>query len=215
MRCALLLLLLLAAASAKATTVFKCTAADGTVGFQDHPCDAHVRQQRLQLQDAAPASAAPAEASAAATSATAPVAAPVATAPPPPRPPAPDAYLCTRYDGSRYLSEDGVGVRRAVPYAMLGGSGMSLAEAYGGRDGIGVSAPGLRRAPDLPATQNPLAGAYVWVDDQCLRVAPQEACAYLHGELDRVEGQLRRAFSDTEAQLRQEAQTLRERLRGC
>ena len=42
-----------------------------------------------------------------------------------------------------------------------------------------------------------------------------EACAYLRNELDKVTGQLRRAFSDTEARLEQEQAELRERLRGC
>jgi hypothetical protein len=214
MRRALLLLLLAASAPAGAADVYKCIGADGAVGFQDHPCAATARQQRLTLPDvppptqtapAAPPPEPPPE----------PPAAPPASAPTTPSPAPAETYLCTRYDGTRYLSDDGIGARHAVPYAMLGGAGMSLAEAYGGSNGIGVSAPGLRPVPTLPAAQNPIAGAYVWVEDACRRIRPEDACAYLRGELDEVERKLRRAFSDTEAQLRDQAQALRERMRGC
>lgn len=214
MRFVPLLTLALFALHAQAADVYKCTAADGSVGFQDHPCGAGARQQRLQLQDQSPPPSPPA-APATDTAPPAPVAAPPAAVPAPSPPPAADVYLCQRYDGTRYLSDSGVGARHWVPYAMLGGSGMSLADAYGGRDGIGVSAPGLRQPPTLPAAQNPIAGAYVWVDDECRRITPQQSCAFLQSELDRVQSRLRRAFSDTEADLKREAQSLRERMRGC
>ncbi|GAA0724973.1 hypothetical protein GCM10009105_38060 [Dokdonella soli] len=139
----------------------------------------------------------------------------VSSAPQAPLVSPPSFFLCTRYDGSRYLSDDGIGSRSAVPYGMLGGSGQSLAQAYGGPNGIGVSAPGLRTIPDIPAAQAPLAGAYVWVDDECHHADPQEACAYLRSRIDDVEHKLKRAFSDTEAQLKDERTALRERMRGC
>lgn len=199
---------------AQAADVYKCTAADGSIGFQDHPCSVGTRQQRLQLQDQTPPPS-PTATPAIDAAPPAPAAAPPAAAPAPPPAPAADVYLCLRYDGTRYLSDSGVGARHWVPYAMLGGSGMSLAEAYGGRDGIGVSAPGLRQPPNLPAAQNPIAGAYVWVDDECRLTTPQQACAFLQSELERVQSRLRRAFSDTEADLKREAQSLRERMRGC
>jgi hypothetical protein len=214
MRFSLLLPMILFALHAQAADVYKCTAADGSIGFQDHPCGAGTRQQRLQLQDPSPPPSPPATPATDAVPPT-PAAAPPAAAPAPPPAPAADVYLCLRYDGTRYLSDSGVGARHWVPYAMLGGSGMSLAEAYGGRDGIGVSAPGLRQPPNLPAAQNPIAGAYVWVEDECRLTTPQQACAFLQSELERVQSRLRRAFSDTEADLKREAQSLRERMRGC
>ena len=131
------------------------------------------------------------------------------------QPPPPEFFLCTRHDGSRYASDDGRGGRSAVPLGMLGVPERSLAQAYGGRNGIGVSAPGVRPIPEIPAAQAPLAGAYVWIDDACHRATAREACAYLRGELDRVQDQLKRAFSDTEAQFKQQQLTLRERMRGC
>ena len=195
-----------------AASVWRCTAGDGTVGFQDRPCGHGRTQHVVELPDDPPPPPAAAVAPAVADTA-APVELPAAPAVA--APPAPDFFLCTRYDGSRYLSEDGIGSRSAVPYGMLAGSGLGLAEAYGGNHGIGVSAPGLRPIPTIPSAQMPLAGAYVWIDDECHRAGPAEACGWLRGRLDEVGHKLKRAFSDTAPQLRQEQASLRERLRGC
>jgi hypothetical protein len=209
----MLTLLLAAPFAVSAAPAFKCTAADGSVAFQDRPCERGARQQRLQLPEYAP----PALTAdgAAAEDAPAPAPADVTSSPPVPREPPPSFFLCTRYDGSRYSSDSGVGDRYAVPYGMLGGSGRSLAQNYGGRDGIGVSAPGLREIPTLPAAEAPLASAYVEVEDECHRASPQEACSYLRAELDGVRDKLKRAFSDTQAGLQRQERQLRERLRGC
>lgn len=209
----LALTLLLAAPAAVAADAFKCTAADGSVSFQDRPCRDASRQQRFQLPQYAP----PPPATDEAVVEAAPPEEPQLPAPAPavPREPPPSFFLCTRYDGSRYLSDSGIGDRYAVPYGMLAGSGRGLAQAYGGRGGIGVSAPGLRAPPTIPADQAPFATNYVQVEDECHRAAPQEACAYLRDELDRLRGELRRAFSDTEAQLKQRERELRARQRGC
>ncbi len=59
------------------------------------------------------------------------------------------------------------------------------------------------------------AGAYVWVDDRCHRAGPQEACAYLQGQLDDVLARIRSVSMDAEAPLKQQADDLRERMRGC
>ncbi|MEO5625258.1 MAG: hypothetical protein ABIQ70_04545, partial [Dokdonella sp.] len=69
--------------------------------------------------------------------------------------------------------------------------------------------------PHLPASQAPLAGNYVWIEDACHFAQPQEACTYLRKELDSVLSKLRRAFSDTQSQLEHDENSLRERLRGC
>jgi hypothetical protein len=209
-----LLAAVLFAAAANATEVYRCTGANG-VSYQDTPCAADQKQGVMHLVDAPPPPPPPASAPADDTVSATP---PTDAAPPPPAlpsTPAPDFYLCTATDGSHYVSEDGVGRRSAVPYAMLGDSGQTLAQAYGGPNGIGVSAPGLRTPPTIPASKSPLASSYVWVVDECHHADAQEACAYLRNELDKVDGKLRRAFSDTQAQLRQEQATLRERLRGC
>lgn len=207
-----LLLLACFPLAATATEVYRCTGPDG-VGYQDTPCADAGGQSVIHLADPPPVvQAAPPDA----TGEDAPVTAAPAPAPTPPAPatPPPSFYLCVASDGSRYVSEDGIGRRSLVPYAMLAGSGKSLAQAYG-PGGIGVSAPELQHPPTIPAHADPLGASYVWVVDECHHADAVEACAYLRNELDKVTGKLRRAFSDTEAQLRQDQAQLRERLRGC
>lgn len=206
---------LLCAADAIAADAYRCTAADGSVAFQDHACAPSEKERRLQLPQYAAPVPAPDDADSAPEAAPSSPPSVASATPVPSRTPPPDFFLCVRYDGSRYLSETGIGSSSAVPYGMLGDSGRGLAQAYGGRNGIGVSAPGLRTIPNVPASQAPIAGAYVWIDDQCHHAGPDEACAYLGKELDRVQDTLKRAFSDTEPQLKQQADTLRARMRGC
>ena len=198
---------------AAAASVFRCTAADGSVAFQDRPCAAGERQQAVVLAPLPPPPPATADIT------------PAPADEPPPAPPAPVATpaaeppprfdLCTRHDGSRYASRDGTGGYSLVPFGMLAGSGQDLAQAYGGRNGIGVSAPGLRQPPSIPAREAPLAGAYVRIEDECHPASPAEACSWLRSRLDDVEKRLRRAFSDTAPALEQERTTLRTELRGC
>jgi len=207
---------LLHAGRAAAVDVFRCVGADGATVYQDVPCNDGERQSVIHLVDdrpPPPPSQAPDEPEATQPADAAPNDA-IANAPPPP-PPGPSFFLCTRHDGSRYISENGIPGRTAVPYAMLSGSGQTLGEAYGGRNGIGVSAPGLRTPPTLPASANPLAGAYVWIEDECHFAQPPEACAFLRSRLDEVEYRLKRAFSDTAPQLKTERDSLRQRMRGC
>lgn len=196
---------------AGAADVYKCTATDGTVGFQDHPCGASTREERIHFVDYAtpPAAETPVPVEAAPEMAPAP---PAAQAPAAARAAAPAVFLCTRFDGSRYLSDTGIGATNWVPYEAVQPN-RDLASAYGGRNGAGVSAPGTGEPPHT--TSNHAGSTYVRVDDECRRAAPDEACAFLRKELDELRGQLRRSFSDTEAELRQRQRELEERMRGC
>ena len=206
------LLVAVAIRRADAASVYRCVGTDGSASFQDRPCQSGLSQRVVRLPDAPPApipTAPPADVDVPDMNVTA---APVVVAP---TIAAPDFFLCTRHDGSRYVSEDGRHGSSAVPIGMLGLPDRDLAQAYGGRNGVGISAPGVRPIPQIPAGQAALAGAYVWIDDTCHHAAAQEACAYLRGELEAVQDQLKRAFSDTEAQLKQQRDSLRDRLRGC
>lgn len=202
-------------AQAQAARVYRCTDGRGTPAYQDQPCGRDKQQRIVHVPDAAPlppvTPTTPPHDEASATTAV------TTSLPPAPAPQAapPSFFLCTRYDGSRYVSDDGVGARHAVPLGILGVPERSLADAYGGRNGIGVSAPGLRPIPRIPAAQAPLAGSYVWIDDVCHHAQPAEACAYLRDELATLQSKLRRAFSDEEPTLKARAQSVRERLHGC
>jgi hypothetical protein len=202
---------------AHAATAYKCIDARGAISFQDQPCRTGQKQHSIRLPDSAP----PAE-----TTAEAPPPPPAALPPPQPVPPTPAPpptpqipvpafYLCTRADGSTYMSEDGQGSSMAVPLGIMGIPNRSLADAYSGPNSIGVSAPGLRKIPNVPAGAVPFGGMYTWIYDECHFAQPREACSYLRTQLDDVGVKLRRAFSDEAPQLEQQQATLRERMRGC
>jgi hypothetical protein len=199
-----------------AATVYKCVGAKGAIAFQDHPCTSSARQTTLHLPDEAPAPPpAPAiEEPQFETEAEAPIAqAPVA--PQPPANPAPDFYLCTRYDGTRYMSDTGEGGSALVPLGVLGVPGRSLADAYSPQNSIGVSAPGLRQIPRVPAGSVPFGGMSTWIYDECHQAAPREACTYLRQSLDDVRYKLTKAFSDTTPELKRQETDILARMRGC
>jgi hypothetical protein len=203
-----LVLITLLASPAHAAHAWRCVDARGSVSFQDQPCTTGQKQDIVPLADdvAPPApSEAPAQNDEDADATPAPVA-------PSPRSLAPAFFVCTRFDGSHYRNETGIGASRLVPFGADGELQGDLASAYGGKNGIGVSAPGLRSAPH---TTSRLGNAYTRIDDQCHRAGPREACAYLRSEISDVEDQLKRAFSDTESTLKQRQADLRGQLRGC
>lgn len=200
------------APAAQAVDVLRCVAGDGSVVYQDRPCPAGQAGEPLHLPDDPPPPA---------------VLAVPASSPDPHAEPEPAAepiaveaagprfLLCTRADGSQYISDDGWVGGTGVPYGMVGGSGMGLAEVYGGPNGAGVSAPGLRTVPRIPAGTRPHAGAMIWIDDQCHEAAPREACAWLARRHREVTRRLEHAFSDQAPALEQEQAALRERMHGC
>jgi hypothetical protein len=213
---AVLLMTLAVSVSLHATTVYKCVDAKGAIAFQDHPCASSTRQSTMRLPDVPPPPP-PADEPADMDTDSAP---PPEIAEAPPEPdipgiPPPNFYLCTRYDGTRYMSDTGEGGSALVPLGVLGVPGRGLADAYGGSNGIGVSAPGLRTVPRVPAGSTPFGGMSTWIYDECHLASPPEACAYLRSSLDDVTSKLRRAFSDTQAQLKEQQAQLQQRMRGC
>jgi hypothetical protein len=202
------------AAPCGAESVYKCVGSDNVPRFQDHPCRADDRSEVIALDPLPPAPPRADSADAAAPAAPTP-APPAAADVPDARPPAPVRYACVRADGSRYLTDTLPTQQTAVPLGVLGVPGSGLAEAYGGRNGIGVSAPGLRTPPVESARHNPLAGGYVWTEDACRPLTTFDACSGLRDQLRETERKLRRAFKDDAIELERNATRLREELRGC
>lgn len=204
----------LLAPSVQALTVYRCTGADGAIAFQDRPCPRSGKSQRVELPDESAPKAAPAP------DFSRPEPAPTTRSPPQalaPMPAAtqPFAIVCTREDGSRYLSASGHGDRRAVPLAMLGLPSQTLSEAYGGPNGIGVSAPGLREAPTDRSGRAAAGSLYTWVEDPCERLAGSAYCAFLDSRIGDAERRLRLAFSDRAPEIRTEIEALRRRAEAC
>lgn len=208
------LLVAQSAALAATTSIYRCLGADGVVKFQDTACQTDESSRRIELPDApsAPIVDRPRDDVEVPSTQTrsdvqresAPALASKA-----------GAILCTREDGSRYLSASGRGEQRAVPLGMLGVPGDSLAGAYAGRDGIGVSAPGLREPPVDRSSYGQLGGMYTWVEDSCVQINAAQLCGFLGERITDAERRLRHAFSDTSAQVRQELESLRQRARQC
>jgi len=205
----MLALLCIVTAPVVAGAAYQCTAANGRVTFQDKPCPGNQRQQVLQLDESQPAAPPPPPPAAAAT---------VPEPPPPPRHvkpvvPVPVMYACvSATDGKTYLSDNGEPAPYQVPYGMLGVGSPSLAQAYGAPNGAGASAPELNRGRVSPG----LVGNYfVWVQDQCHQLTPNETCRALRDAYDDNASKLRRAFKSDQPPLEAREQALLAQLQGC
>lgn len=207
------------AAPCGAQSVYKCVGTEGPPRYQDHPCRSDDRSEVIALDPIPPAPPAPPPGDPAGSSVPSDIDSIASSAAPSEpagaRPPAPVRYACVRADGSRYLTDTLPTQQTAVPLGVLGAPGSGLAEAYGGRNGIGVSAPGLRTPPVESARRNPLAGGYVWTEDACRPLTTFDACSGLRDQLRETERKLRRAFKDDAVDLERNATRLREELRGC
>jgi hypothetical protein len=206
--------LLAGSAPLAALEVHKCVGPDGRVAFQDGPCAQGDSSTLVRLPDDPGADVVPE---------------PGIEAPPPavklppkrahPIPPAapsvPAASICVREDGSRYLSGSGRGERRAVPLGMLGIPSGTPATAYGGRDGIGVSAPGLREIPHDRSLHGTSGALFVWVEDPCRIESGNELCSFYAERVDAVQRRLRLAFSDEAPVIRAELESWRLRAAPC
>ena len=198
-----------------ALEVHKCVGADGRVAFQDRPCAEGETSTLVRLPDDPHAGSmreAEVEAPPAAAAAEPP---PPREDPAPPVPSVPAASICVREDGSRYLSENGRGERRAVPLGMLGIPSGTLADAYDGHDGIGVSAPGLREIPHERAARGSPGALYIWVEDPCRLQSGSALCAFYAERIDAVQRRLRLAFSDEAPAIRAELEAWHLRAAPC
>lgn len=201
-------------APAAATSIYRCVGADGVIKFQDAPCQRDESSRRIDLPDA-PITSVVEDSKAVSNEPSTQPSAVVQRDSAPVIESNVSAILCTREDGSRYLSDNGRGEQHAVPLGMLGIPHDSLAGAYGGRDGIGVSAPGLREPPVDRSTYGQLGGMYTWVEDPCVQINAAQLCGFLGERITDAERRLRFAFSDTSAQVRQELDSLRQRAKQC
>lgn len=198
-----------------AVSIHECRGSDGVVRFQDSPCRPGEESRMRSLPDdpvqpmqvSPPARANPAREAAVGTRAQ--------TARQAPALPPSSSWLCQRQDGTRYVSESGVGNRQAVPLGALGYPPMTLGEAYAGANGIGVSAPGLREVPVVPSRHGGVAGLYTWVEDPCTRVSGEPLCRFYADQLNDAQRRLRFAFSDTTAQVRSEIEDWQARVANC
>lgn len=204
-------LLLLMPVPAMAGTAYKCTAAKGTVVYQDAPCAKGQRQEMLDLpQDLGPAPGPPTSAPDASAQAPAEQAAPILPAP---AAPLPAMFVCLKAtDGKSYLSENGNPQPYLVPFGILGAAPQPLSQVYGPGGGGGASAPELNRGKTNP---NLVGNNFVWVQDQCRPLSFSETCGALQDAYDDVERKLRRAFKSDRPPLEKRERQLLAQLTQC
>ena len=193
--------------------VYRCTAKDGSVAFQDRPCAPGQQQGVVDVPSHAPPGYLP---PAAATR----VAPPVSNAsalPPPIDAPTPAAlpvmYACVgAVNGKRYLTRSPPPPYLA-PLGVLGYPPQSLSRAYGAPGGAGLSAPELTR----PRIGGPrIATGMTEVQDYCLPATPAEVCGFVQREQDQNAKALHAALLPSERKpLQQRAQALQDQLRNC
>ena len=190
--------------AAAATSVYKCTDARGQTSYQDAPCPHTQRQQRISLQDQAPATALADPAPAPPASAEPP--APSAPLPRIPPAPPPTMYGCVRAtDGKSYLSSNGNPPPYLAPLGMLDILPSSLSQTYG--------------AANLASKPRPTAGMvggnFTQVQDQCHELSRQETCNALRDAYDENAHKLQHAFKSDQPPLEQRDAELRAQLAGC
>jgi len=203
-------LLLLLPTSAMAGAAYKCTAAKGTVIYQDVPCAKGQRQETLDLpQDLGPPPSAPSTPDSGEQTA----AAPPAAAPSKPVAPLPTMFVCLKAtDGKSYISAKGDPQPYLVPFGILGAAPQPLAQVYGAGGGGGASAPELNRGKINP---NLVGNNFVWVRDQCRPLSASETCSALRDDYDDVESKLGRAFKSDRPPLEKRETKLLAQLASC
>jgi hypothetical protein len=192
--------------------VYRCTAANGSVSYQDRACASGQKQKILDVPGRAPAGyVPPAPATIAASvdpAGTSPPQAYVAPAPSP----LPQMYTCVgAVNGNRYLTSSPPPPYLA-PLGVLGYPPQSLSRAYGAPGGAGMSAPELAK----PRIGGPrIATGMTEVQDYCLPATHAQVCAYVQREYDANHRKLRMAMPHEQPPLEQHERMLQDQLRNC
>jgi hypothetical protein len=214
MRClfafALVVICVVACVNAHAQ-VYRCTAANGSVAYQDHACAAGQKQAVIDVPGRAPpgyVSAPPA---------TAPDPVPRSASPPPVHvtpalSPLPGMYECVgAVNGKQYLASSPPPPYLA-PLGVMGYPPQSLSQAYGAPGGAGMSAPEL----SSPRTGGPrIASGMTEVQDYCLPATHAQVCAYVQREYDANDRKLHMAMPHEQPPLEQRERQLSAQLKNC
>jgi hypothetical protein len=174
------------ASESKPGVIYRCTAANGAVALQDEPCPRGQTQELREIAAFAPPPAAVATVPGASEAGELPANTDVPppgitsgeTLPPPRSVLPPPLWRCTDLNGLSRLSDTYDPQPRCVPLSVLGVD--------------------LSRAPPSAAT------LCRTVEDACVELGGEAACAAWEERLADAESALRRAFSDTQDQRRRE-----------
>lgn len=187
-----------------ATDIYKCTASHGEVTYQNMPCPHGAKSEKRVIDDTEPMTTPPAPLPPVAPTPPPPPA--QLNALPPPPPGIPVMYGCVRAtDGTPYTS-NGPGQPYLAPAGVVGSYGSSLsAQAV-------PSAPEFNRGK---VNGQMIGNNYVWVQDSCHQLSPEETCKALQDQLDENGDKLRKAFKSQQPPFEQRDAELRAQLKGC
>lgn len=192
--------------------VYRCTAGDGSVAYQDHACDRGQQQKLMDVPSHAPPGHVPPPPASTTPAETVQPPPPAATYMPPPAP-LPLLYACVgAVNGKRYLTEYPPGPYLA-PLGVLGYPPQSLAQAYGSGGGAGASAPEV--APRPPVRGPSIGAAMTEVQDVCAPATHAETCGYVQRQYDENDHKLRLAMRSEAAPYEQREAALEDQLRNC
>ena len=191
--------------------VYRCTATNGSVSYQDRACARGQKQAVLDVPSHAPPGYVPPPAATAPT-ATASSASPPPVDVPPASSPLPLMYECVgAVNGKQYLTQSPPPPYLA-PLGVMGYPPQSLSQAYGAPGGAGVSAPELSK----PRIGGPrIATGMTEVEDTCLPATQAQVCAYVQREYDDNHRRLRMAMPHEQPPLEQREQQLSAQLKNC
>lgn len=194
--------------------VYRCTTSHDDIAYQDRPCPRGARQEVLNLPSRAPPGYAPPASTASAVPPAEDTVPPASTAYVPPASPLPVLYACVgAVNGKRYLARQPPSPYLA-PLGVMGYPPQSLAQAYGGRGGAGVSAPEAAPKPRIGGPS--MAAAMTEVQDACVPATHVEVCAFVQREYDDNHQKLRAALLPSEQEpLRRRELQLQDQLRNC
>jgi hypothetical protein len=190
--------------------VFKCTAGNGAVSFQDHACARGQRQAIIDVPSHAPPGYVPPPV------ATAPAPASTSVSPPvyvPPPAPLPTMYACVgAVNGKHYLTANPPGPYLA-PLGVMGYPPENLSQVYGAEGAARESAPAL--APKVRVGGPSIATGMTQVQDACAPASQAEICHYVQEQYDENERELRMAMPHEQPPLERREQQLAAQLKNC
>lgn len=192
--------------------VFKCTAANGVVSFQDHACAHGQHQQVIDVPSRPPPGYVPPPVTTAAPPA---ASASVLPAPAyiPPSSPLPAMYACVgAVNGKQYLTRSPPPPYLA-PLGVMGYPPQSLSQAYGSPGGAGMSAPEGAPKPRIGGPR--IATGMTEVQDFCLPATHAQVCGYVQREYDRNDRKLRMAMPHEQPPLEKRERQLASQLKSC
>lgn len=192
--------------------VYRCTAASGSVSFQDHACAGRQKQKIIDVASHAPLGYVPPPVASIGVPEAATSALPPPVQVPTTPPPLPGMYECVGAANGRQYMTQSPPPPYLAPLGVMGYPPQSLPQAYGAPGGAGMSAPEFSK----PRIGEPrIAAGMIEVQDYCLPATQAQVCSYVQREYDDNHRKLRMAMPHEQPPLERREQQLAAQLKSC